>query len=221
MENVSEELDLLKQIAQGIASVIGDCCEVVIHDHALKDKSYDHSIVYIVNGNVTNRHIGDCGTNLGLEILRGKTSQGDKYNYFTQTHDGKILRSSSIYIRNSSNAIIGSICINIDISNFIVAEKTIQSITGNYSCSAQNGDEEIFSQNIMDLLDSLMNKSVTIVGKPVSMMNKNDKLKGIKFLDDKGAFLIMKSGERVSSFYGISKFTLYSYLEEIRATNNN
>lgn len=218
MEQVNEELELLKRIAHGIAAVVGDNCEVVIHD--LGGKDFDHTIVEIVNGNVTNRRIGDCSTNLGLELLRGTDTKGDRYNYFTQTPDGRILRSTSIYIRNKKGIIIGSICINIDISNFIMAQKTIQDLTAGYT-EASKHEEEIFSQNINDLLDSLLQKSVQIVGKPISLMTKADKIKGLSYLDSKGAFLIMKSGERVSSFYDISKYTLYSYLDAIRGDNTN
>ena len=50
-------LTVLKQIATDIASQFGPDCEVVIHD--LKTSEPEHSIVYIVNGHVTNRDIGD------------------------------------------------------------------------------------------------------------------------------------------------------------------
>ena len=32
----------------------------------------------------------------------------------------------------------------------------------------------------------------------------------------KGALLVKKSGDRIAKFYGISKYTLYSYLDEAR-----
>jgi len=47
-------------------------------------------------------------------------------------------------------------------------------------------------------------------------MDKEDKCKLLKYLDDKGAFVISKAGEKVADFLGISKFTFYSYLEQVR-----
>jgi predicted transcriptional regulator YheO len=44
-------------------------------------------------------------------------------------------------------------------------------------------------------------------------MNREDKIKAIRFLQDKGAFLITKSGDKVSKYFGISKFTLYNYID--------
>ena len=50
-------LTVLEQIAQDIAAEFGTDCEVVIHD--LKTKEPEHSIIYIVNGHVTGRNVGD------------------------------------------------------------------------------------------------------------------------------------------------------------------
>ena len=45
------------------------------------------------------------------------------------------------------------------------------------------------------------------------MMNKEDKVKAIGYLNDAGAMLITKSGDKIAKFFGISKYTLYSYLD--------
>ena len=53
-----------------------------------------------------------------------------------------------------------------------------------------------------DLLDELIDQSVALVGKPVAMMTKEDKVKAVQFLNDTGAFLITKSGDKVCKFFG-------------------
>ena len=77
-------------------------------------------------------------------------------------------------------------------------------------------EPEAISRNVSDLLDELMEQSVKIVGKPVALMNKEDKVKAVQFLNDTGAFLITKSGDKVCKFFGISKYTLYSYIDEAK-----
>lgn len=57
-------LTMLKQLARGIASQFGPDCEIVIHD--LKTKEPEHSIVFIINGEVTNRNVGDGPSNAVL-----------------------------------------------------------------------------------------------------------------------------------------------------------
>jgi len=44
-------------------------------------------------------------------------------------------------------------------------------------------------------------------------MTKEDKIRAIQFLSKNGAFLITKSGDKISKYYGISKYTLYSYID--------
>ena len=79
---------------------------------------------------------------------------------------------------------------------------------------------EIFANDVNELLDFLINESLEIVGKPVSEMNKEDKMKALKYLDEKGAFLITKSGKKICKYLDISNFTLYNYLDEIRNGTN-
>jgi len=47
----------------------------------------------------------------------------------------------------------------------------------------------------------------------VSMMNKDDKVRAIQFLNENGAFLVTKSGDKIAKYFGISKYTLYSYID--------
>lgn len=47
----ASRLDMLKQIAAGLAAQFGKNCEIVIHD--LTSGSLEHSIVHIENGGLT------------------------------------------------------------------------------------------------------------------------------------------------------------------------
>ena len=67
--------------------------------------------------------------------------------------------------------------------------------------------------NVNDLLEDLISRSVALVGKPVALMNKEDKVKAIQVLSQNGAFLVTKSGDKIAKYFGISKYTLYSYID--------
>ncbi len=71
MGYVTDNLNLLSDIAKCIAMQFGENCEVVLHDLTLP---YNKTIVAIWNGHVTGRKIGDGGTNAGLEILNLPTT---------------------------------------------------------------------------------------------------------------------------------------------------
>ena len=68
---MSYTLDLLKQLADGLARQFGNDCEIVIHD--LKKHDLEHSIVHINNGHVKNRQEGDGHSKVVLETLQQAT----------------------------------------------------------------------------------------------------------------------------------------------------
>lgn len=83
------------------------------------------------------------------------------------------------------------------------------------SKSDQIPESTIFT-DVNELLTKLMNQAVAMVGQDVDKMTKEEKESVLRYLDEKGAFLITKSGDRVCDFLGISKFKLYNYLNSIR-----
>ena len=77
---------------------------------------------------------------------------------------------------------------------------------------------EIFPGTVQDLLEHLIHEAQSSVGKEPKAMTKEDKVLFIQLLDRKGALLISKAGERICAYLGISKFTLYKYLDISRGT---
>ena len=49
-----------------------------------------------------------------------------------------------------------------------------------------------------------------------SVLTRQERLVALKYLDEHGAMQIAKSYVRLCEFFGISKFTLYSQLDEVR-----
>ncbi len=205
----SYRLEMLKQIASALAAQFGPNCEVVVHD--LSAQNTEHPIVHIENGHVTGRRIGDGPSKIVMEyILHGDEDPKDQLAYLTRTPDGKILKSSTVYIRNSKGKVTAILSINYDISSLLMVNNAI---SGLISTPEPAREERITTVNVNDLLDDLIEQSVALVGKPVALMNKDDKVKAIQFLSQHGAFLITKSGDKVAKFFGISKYTLYSYID--------
>lgn len=206
-------LDFLKQLAHGLAIQFGSSCEIAIHD--LKTKDLERSIVYIENGHVSNRQTGDGPSGIVLETLQSDPSTiHDKLSYLTKTEDGRILKSSTFYIRDDDGSISYIFSLNYDITAFTAASTAIQSLIAtkdNFPDLTGDSPRQI-THNVNELLDVLIEQAVAKVGKPVAMMNKEDKVAVVQYLDHAGAFLITKSGDKVSSYLGISKFTLYSYM---------
>ena len=78
-----------EQLAKGITGQFGESCEVVIHDLT---QDMDHTIVYIENGHVTGRKVGDGSSKIVIETLNSPSEElKDRINYRTQTEDGKFV----------------------------------------------------------------------------------------------------------------------------------
>lgn len=214
------ELEALRKIAKGVAAQFGSGCEVVVHE--ISSESAQHSIVAIENGHVTGRHLGDGPSQVVLEQL-GKTIDPDKaedhLSYLTRTPDGKLLKSSTVYIRDDDGEVAALFCINFDISALSMANNVMRE----FAAVRDKGEQEPerISPNVNDLLDDLIQRSVRLVGKPVELMTKDDKVKAIQFLNQSGALLITKSGDKIAKHFGISKFTLYSYLDQKQEEKSN
>lgn len=219
MRKISENKQFYKQLLDMLESELSSHYELVLHDLTL---DYNHTIVDIRNGYITNRKIGDCGSNLGLEVLRGTVEHGDRYNYVTHTNDGKILRSSTMFIRDDDGNVIGSLCINKDITYTVQIEEYLHRVNDyplshlEETVSARNTSNEVFVNNVGELMDYFLQEGLKHVGKQARQMTREDKCQFIKFLDDKGAFIITKSSERVCEFLNISRYTLYNYLDLVR-----
>ena len=104
----------LQRIADIVVATFGKFCEVAIHDFS----DLKHSLVYI-SGDVTRRKPGAPITDLVLrEWRRAGEKVHDLANYKTITRNGRILKSSTIFLRNKHGKIIGAFCINFDMTEF-------------------------------------------------------------------------------------------------------
>ena len=207
-------LDLLIQIAHGLAGHFGPQCEIAIHD-VTRDLS--NTIVYIENGQVSGRTDGDGASNVVLEALNTPPEKlQDQIAYLTRTEDGRALKSSTLYIRDENGNLRYLFSVNYDIASLRAVDELIQGLITTHPLKKENPERESVPKiphTVTELLDSLIEHAIAEIGKPVVMMTKEDKIRVVHYLNDAGAFLITKSGDRVASALGISKFTLYKYME--------
>lgn len=201
----------LKVIAQGLAIQFGPSCEVLIHD---LQGDLDTSLVYIKNGTITNRHVGDGPSHVVLDVLNYDDGSEGRFGYLTKTKDGRILKSSTMYIRDDNGNIAYLLGINQDITEFVMMHRSLESLIG--IDQAETGTVEKITTSVSELLDDLLLEAERLVGKPGPLMNKVERLKAISYLNEKGAFLISKSSEKIAEYFNISKFTLYSDLNTVK-----
>jgi len=204
------KMDFLKRLAHAMAEQFGNNCEIVIHD--LNENSLESSIVAIENGHVSNRSVGDGPSMVVLDTLaKDQTEVEDQLCYLTEV-DGKMIKSSTIYIRDEDGRISGIFGINYDISPMVMFQKELRDFINVETVQAEESTHIYHDVNSM--LDDLIKRAVKLVGRPVAYMTREDKIKAIQFLNEHGAFLVTKSGDRISNYFGISKYTMYSYIDK-------
>lgn len=213
MNSVAEVLPLLQMLVDGFGKHFGANVEFVVHDYS---KDFDSTIVAIANGNVTGREVNRGGTLVGLKMLQGLEKEEGRFNYFTQTHDGRFLRSSTLYLKNDAGKVIGSVCVNVDVTKMIDASNFLKDFIGLEEENARA--ETIVFNKVEDLLVAMIQDSINYVGTPVALMSKQQKIDGIKYLADRGAMRIKNAGDEIAKYYDISKYTIYNYLNEASNT---
>ena len=214
MESISENQELIQKFMDLLEHHLGGSCEVILHDYS---KGPMHSIVDIRNGHITGRSVGGCTTNIGFEILKGTVEAKDEFNYLTYASNGKILRSSSIYFKNSEGKPIGSVCVNLDITQSIQFEKFLNQYNHSEPSENEAGDpKEFFTENVNDLLDTLIERTARKFGQAPQTLSKEEKIQFIAELEAKDVFIITNSSKRICSLLGISKYTFYNYLDIVR-----
>lgn len=209
-------LQTLKQLADAIVSIFGRHCEVVIHDLThLTDLS--HSLIHVA-GDVTHRKPGAPITNVVVKSLHEEGNEvKDQYNYRTTTKDGRILKSSNIYIRNSRGKVIGALGINFDITEFLNTVSLMQSFVRTED-SDISLKRETFASSANETIDSLIDQAVAEMGKqPSAMSTTPERIKFIELLEHSGTFHIKGAVEYVARLMGVTKFTVYRYRQDIRS----
>lgn len=199
----------LKSLATVIREAVGQDCEVVIHDFS----DLEHSIIWI-EGDVTDRKIGGSLTDLGLAKIRAGETE-DLYNYRTYTDDGRTLRSSSAFLRDPEGNVFGALCVNVDITPLLAFEHVLRGLCKHDDPKTEEV-AETFSDDINEILENLVDEAAYDIGKPPALMTKEEKVELVAALDNKGAFQVKKAVPFVAGRLGVSRYTVYNYLNEAR-----
>ncbi|MED3888747.1 PAS domain-containing protein [Peribacillus frigoritolerans] len=207
-----------------IANIMGENCEVVLHDVT----NPDHSIIEIVNGHVSERKINSPITDLALKILKDESYKDRDYicNYKSRSKKNKTLRSSSYFIKDETNKIIGMICVNMDISDVINARNILDQFimidkpkNDPFESSKPTFDTHLFEnfeENIEELLLSLIKGVLAEYDIPPERMSPQEKIEVVKILNEKGAFLLKGGVSEVAKYLDVSEATIYRYLNKIK-----
>ncbi len=215
---VTQPLDprmtVLLPMVQGLAEMFGPDCEVVLHDLS----RLPHSIVAIENGHVTGRTVGDVPTDLMLRTLRAVGDDTHDVRLYVTSSDGKILKSLAVTLRDEEGRAFAILGLNYDLSDVVQTQRTLADFAavGRFGSEAVPEREEIFAGDIRDVVAGMITKILNEMGKTPGVMSREEKMEVVKRLEERGAFLVKRSAEQVAEALDLSRYTIFSYLKEIR-----
>lgn len=196
----------LKPVMAAIVDLLGPGSEVVLHDMAHPDAS-----IVAIEGDVTNRRVGGPLTDSGLTCLRSPES-GRIYSYTTVADGGRVVKSASVFLTDDEGDIFGGLCINLDITPYLTFDRHLQALV---KPTDEQTDPQTFGSDVGDVLDKMLDDAIAAAGIPISLMQRADRLKVIRALEERGAFLLKKAVPLLAERLGVSRHTIYSDLSEI------
>ncbi len=205
-------LEKIIPIADAIAEMFGKRCEVVLHDLTRPQSS----VAYTKNGHVTGRKVGQSFHHLFPKVLSSSKFNDDHLsNYKTLSDDGRVIKSSTAFIRDDNGMVVGAFCINFDVDDLLKSKIFVEEFV--FMDEAENlREEKEIVDSVWDVVTNLIQYAVEEYPIPVNEMTKLDKLKIVSFLNEKGLFLIKGAIDELAASLNVSRVTIYGYLDELK-----
>jgi predicted transcriptional regulator YheO len=210
-------VELLTAVVKTVAPIMSGTAEIVLHEIARLPES-----IIAVAGNVTGRQVGDPATDVLLEAIASGSSGDVLEGYATVLPDGRTLTSSTTIFRNSGGTAVAALCVNADLTAWSRLRDLMETMAGPASGIAVTagqagsaGSGERFAHDVEELASHLISDTLVSVGVPVDLMRKEHKLAVVARLRERGMFLLKDAVETVAAALGVTRFTIYNYLNEL------
>lgn len=208
---------VLKAAIGALASVVGRNTEIVLHD--LNNPSA--SVVFIANGHVSGRRVGSPVLG-GPEQDRGfaavmQASEDHEgtdplvISDYSTTVNGRTLRSATAVFRDSAGHPFASLCVNADLSGLSAAQAFLEHLQ---PMIRAHTDQPAEPADMGLLMTQVIQDAVTRVGS--GKMNKRAKVEAVRMMQERGLFIVKGGVEKAAAALGVTRFTVYNYLDEIR-----
>lgn len=200
----NEAFSMLDRMAKGIAEMFGSNCETVIHD--LSDPL--HPVLAIYNGHVSGRTVGSTQDVTGVE--QDLHLDSDVVNLLAVTPSGQQTKSSTFTIKGEDYHL--GFGINYDFTPWPTPTGSLLDLMHtevDFHSAVYNARDT----GISELFDAALLR----VGKPAREMNKADRLRVIEYLKNMDAFSYRRAVPYVAAHLGVSRYTIYKYLDEVNA----
>lgn len=215
----------METVVSVLKSMLGPNVEVVLHDLTRPESS----IVAITNGHVSGRNVGQSILSgpkndkafaaAEVELTsRGVASHSVIGDYPTFSPAGQPLRSATALFRDSNGEPYAALCFNADMTVVKLAHSWLDRML---QTSFIQEPQETEPADMDVLMNEIISDAVNKFGKPPTMMNKEEKIHAVDVMLQRGLFIVKGSVESAARSLGVTRYTIYNYLEECRRRNGS
>ncbi|MDR3122601.1 MAG: helix-turn-helix transcriptional regulator [Treponema sp.] len=206
----------MKGLVEFLGAACGENCEVVLQD--LREGTM--GVAAIVNGHISGRKLGAPPTNLALRLMAQEAWKTKDYisNYEGRTRDGRILHSSTYFIKDKrdKNKLLGMLCVNIDTSKYEELSKAALRLAGlgplnKIEGQAEPPEPENFYASMDEIIKSVL-QEMGIDELAKTKLTQEDRLRIIERLMEHGIFLLRGSVSSVAEKLRCSEASAYRYI---------
>jgi predicted transcriptional regulator YheO len=212
----------LSSVVDLLGAMVGDHIEVVLHDLTRPESS----ILQIANGHVTGRQVGGpvlAGprNDKGLAILGDAMLMAELpghvpvFPYPTQSRDGRSLTSATVLFRDALGQAFASLCLNADFADIEAARSILARLLPRER--AQVEQTQVEAPEMEGLMHEIIEASVRRYRKPVHRMSKDEKTAAVEMMLERGLFIVKGGVEKAAAALGVTRFSVYNYLDAIKA----
>ena len=214
---MNKDIEKFIPIADFLSVMLGDNTEIIVHDLI----NYKQSIVHIINGHISNRKIGDPITDIVYEYFLNESKNNKEFicNFSSKTIEGRLLYSSTFFIKNEDKEVVGALCFNSDYHKLKTSISAITSLLPNFvddiTFTTKHVKENL-NANPHEITSNKIDSVIDDFDVLPKRMNIDEKTKVIKALSEAGVFNLRGSVQEVALKLNMSEPSIYRYIKKIR-----
>ncbi len=215
------------RFADVLARMQGPSTEIVLHD--LTNPA--HSVVYVVNGDITDRKVGQGVRHLVPEMLT--SHEGKPIGPWWFRYRTKLIRATTELIYDKAGEIIGALCVNEDVTDeerlFLSLEGRLPGLTmtdlkadgdtaGLIKPETSVKDAELSGKpdSVRKTVFRLISETAAQKAYAEAKTNRDVRRRLVRDLKERDVFLLKGSIEELARLLCLSKVTIYSDLDALR-----
>ena len=222
------QLHYFTKVAEFIGRVIGPDYEVALHD--ISDRG--GSIVALANGHISGRSIGSPVSDRLRAIIDNHIYEDEDFilHEYGLTPSGKVLCSSSMFIKDVNGDLIGVMCINFDDSRYRELSQKVFNlchpdalVDTNFRFDASKVPSKVAGSRHSKLQSIPDGSAYDIIVSELKKQNLDpermslkDKMNFLSSIDSKGVFLIKGAVKDAAEIFGCSQATMYRHLSRLK-----